>query len=154
MGKIFKSCFRRSSLVKIGIATMVLLIINILFISLILKAKRGDIGVSSIESTIESTIASGVVMASILVYFVVKIYPYLNKITIDGEKIYYKKLFGQERVIDIAIENVQIHIDTLYMRWTNQDGYIEVNSGKKKIKIIESYYKNYAALKEALIALA
>ncbi|MCA4807891.1 hypothetical protein [Myroides odoratimimus] len=150
MEKIFKSCFRRSSLVKISIATMVLLMINILFIILILKAKRGDIGVSNIESAI----AGGVVMASILVYYVVKIYPYLNKITIDGEKIYYKKILGQERVIDIAAEDVQIHIDTLYMRWTNQDGYIEVNSGKKKIKIIESYYKNYVVLKETLIALA
>ncbi|MGG5511640.1 hypothetical protein ACPDHN_17060 [Myroides odoratimimus] len=105
-------------------------------------------------SNIESAIASGVVTASILVYYVVKIYPYLNKITIDGEKIYYKKVLGQERVIDIAAEDVQIHIDTLYMRWTNQDGYIEVNSGKKKIKIIESYYKNYVVLKETLVALA
>ncbi|MDM1397421.1 hypothetical protein [Myroides odoratimimus] len=150
MEKILKSCFRRSSLVKISIATMVLLLINILFIILILKAKRGDIGVSNIESAI----AGGAVVITILVYSVVKIYPYLNKITIDSEKIYYKKILGQEKVIDIAVEDVQIHIDTLYVRWTNQDGYIEVSSGKKKIKIIESYYKNYEALKEALIALA
>ncbi|WP_286395613.1 hypothetical protein [Myroides odoratimimus] len=109
MEKILKSCFRRSSLVKISIATMVLLLINILFIILILKAKRGDIGVSNIESAI----AGGAVVITILVYSVVKIYPYLNKITIDSEKIYYKKILGQEKVIDIAVEDVQIHIDTI-----------------------------------------
>ncbi|MEK6493891.1 hypothetical protein [Myroides odoratimimus] len=150
MGKIFKSCFRRSSLVKISIATMVLLLINILFIILILKAKRGDIGVSNIESAI----AGGALVITILVYFILNTYPYFNKIVIDSEKIYYKKILGQKKVIDIAVEDVQIHIDTLYVRWTNQDGYIEVSSGKKKIKIIESYYKNYVVLKEALIALA
>lgn len=99
-------------------------------------------------SNIESAIAGGALVITILVYFILNTYPYFNKIVIDSEKIYYKKILGQKKVIDIAVEDVQIHIDTLYVRWTNQDGYIEVSSGKKKIKIIESYYKNYVVLKK------